>query len=116
MGTGRGPHGKGQALVLFEYWDKEPEIASELIEVLNASQQPVPEELRRVAAEVASGKRGNWQNSQSKWNQWDSRASSNGWNSGTGGYSGKKASDKKIEGDIAGNEKVANRKTEEAVA
>merc|ERR1712178_491523 len=62
--TGRGPHGKGQALVFFEFWDQQPAIASQLIEVLRASEQLVPQELQRIAAEVESGKRGGkaWSN------------------------------------------------------
>merc|ERR1711974_500930 len=55
--TARGRYGKGHALVFFEYWDKQPGIAAELIEVLEASKQQVPDKLRYIAAEVASGRR-----------------------------------------------------------
>jgi superfamily II DNA/RNA helicase len=69
--TGRGPHGKGRALVFFEYWPKAPEIAGELVEVLRTSGQVVPPELARIAAEVASGQRGGdyrkWGNAKSSW-------------------------------------------------
>jgi len=55
--TARGQYGKGHALVFFEYWDKGPSLASDLIDVLAASKQQIPSELRRIADEVASGKR-----------------------------------------------------------
>jgi len=55
--TARGKDARGHALVFFEYWEKYPEMASQLIAVLRASKQPVPPELQRVADEVASGKR-----------------------------------------------------------
>lgn len=58
--TGRGVSGTGQALVFFQYWDKQPEIAGQLVEVLRASKQPVPEDLARIALEVAGGRRGGW--------------------------------------------------------
>jgi len=55
--TARGENTKGCALVFFEYYYKEPEIAGELVGVLEASGQPVPAALRAIAAEVAGGKR-----------------------------------------------------------
>merc|ERR1712060_196564 len=55
--TGRGKNGKGHALVFFEYSDKAPAIAGELIEVLKRSGQVVPPELQKIADEVASGVR-----------------------------------------------------------
>eukprot|EP00928_Gymnodinium_smaydae_P046974 TRINITY_DN3131_c0_g1_i1.p1 TRINITY_DN3131_c0_g1~~TRINITY_DN3131_c0_g1_i1.p1 ORF type:complete len:578 (-),score=92.79 TRINITY_DN3131_c0_g1_i1:177-1910(-) len=55
--TARGKHGKGHALVFFEYWDGSPQIASNLIDLLRASKQPVPAGLQTIADEVASGKR-----------------------------------------------------------
>lgn len=78
--TGRGPHGKGQALVFFEFWDQQPEIASQLIDVLGASDQPVPPELRRIAVEVATGKRG----ASARGNGWSGSnwASAGSWSTG----------------------------------
>merc|ERR1711998_597036 len=55
--TARGRYGKGHALVFFEYWEGYPQLPRELIAVLEASKQHVPNELRRIADEVASGKR-----------------------------------------------------------
>lgn len=55
--TGRGPDGKGQALVFFEYYYKNPQNASDFIRLLERSQQHVPDELRRIAEEVKAGKR-----------------------------------------------------------
>lgn len=55
--TARGVNAKGKALVFFEYYHKCPEIAGQLVEVLEGSEQPVPRELRRIAAEVQQGKR-----------------------------------------------------------
>merc|ERR1712129_363866 len=55
--TARGQYGKGHALVFFEYWDGYPQVAEELIGILEASKQPVPEGLRKIAMEVAAGKR-----------------------------------------------------------
>merc|ERR1711924_218729 len=55
--TARGEHGTGHALVFFEYWERYPEIASQLIEVLRRSKQRVPAELVNIAEEVESGKR-----------------------------------------------------------
>merc|ERR1712139_285796 len=53
--TGRGVDGKGHALVFFEYSDKAPEIAGDLVDVLKRSGQLVPPELQKIADEVASG-------------------------------------------------------------
>lgn len=55
--TARGKYGKGHAFVFFEYWPGYPDIAAELVEVLEASKQKVPEDLRRIAEEVRTGKR-----------------------------------------------------------
>merc|ERR1712216_366177 len=55
--TARGRYGKGHALVFFEYYDKQPNCAAELIKVLEASGQNVPEDLLAIADEVAAGKR-----------------------------------------------------------
>jgi len=55
--TARGRHGKGHALVFFEYWEGAPNVAEELIDVLTASKQNVPDGLRKIADEVAKGKR-----------------------------------------------------------
>jgi len=53
--TARGQYGKGHALCLFEYWNKFPKVAEELVELLEASGQVVPEELRKIASEVEAG-------------------------------------------------------------
>merc|ERR1712216_476086 len=53
--TARGPYGKGHALTFFEYDRKWPHIASQLLEVLEQSSQEVPEDLQRIADEVAAG-------------------------------------------------------------
>jgi len=85
--TARGQYGKGHALVFFEFWDGSPQLAAHLIDVLAASKQPVPDQLRKIADDVASGRRtgrphpspwkgGNdWKASSfskqgSKWNTW----------------------------------------------
>merc|ERR1719507_2977629 len=53
--TARGLDAKGHALVFFEYYYKDAHIAEQLAELLQASRQPVPEGLRRIAKEVAMG-------------------------------------------------------------
>lgn len=56
--TARGNSGlAGHALTLFEYNAKYPELAAGLVKVLEDSEQEPPEELRRIADEVASGAR-----------------------------------------------------------
>lgn len=55
--TARGKHGKGNALVFYEYYEGYPEVAADLIGVLTASKQPVPVQLQQIADEIASGKR-----------------------------------------------------------
>merc|ERR1712054_423788 len=55
--TARGPYGKGHALTFFEYDRKWPQLASQLLEVLEQSNQPVPPELQQIADEVESGQR-----------------------------------------------------------
>lgn len=42
--TARGKNGKGHALAFFEFWHKDPGIAAELMDLLIASKQPVPED------------------------------------------------------------------------
>jgi len=51
--TARGRYGKGHALVFFEFWNREPEIASQLIDVLRSSGQEVPGDLQRIASEAS---------------------------------------------------------------
>merc|ERR1712048_1252074 len=62
--TGRGVDAKGHALVFFQYYPKTPEVAAELIALLERSQQQVPDGLRKIAEEVAAGTRdtgwGSW--------------------------------------------------------
>jgi len=81
--TGRGPHGKGQALVFFEYYDKHPELAAELIDVLRASDQPVPRELLQIAADVEAGRRqvASWSSTWSSWRGggWDGKDKGSKW-------------------------------------
>eukprot|EP00746_Dinoflagellata_sp_MGD_P166329 gnl/MRDRNA2_/MRDRNA2_96137_c0_seq1.p1 gnl/MRDRNA2_/MRDRNA2_96137_c0~~gnl/MRDRNA2_/MRDRNA2_96137_c0_seq1.p1 ORF type:complete len:808 (+),score=214.43 gnl/MRDRNA2_/MRDRNA2_96137_c0_seq1:85-2508(+) len=55
--TARGPYGKGHALAFFEYSNRFPDIAGDLIKVLEDSAQEVPDELRTIAQEVIDGKR-----------------------------------------------------------
>jgi len=52
--TARGKGGKGHALVFFEYYDKMPHLAGELVELLENSKQPVPEQLRVIVLKAAS--------------------------------------------------------------
>lgn len=56
--TARGPYGKGHALTFFEFDRKWPNIASDLLRCLEESEQEVPEDLARIAQEVANGERG----------------------------------------------------------
>jgi ATP-dependent RNA helicase DDX5/DBP2 len=78
--TGRGKDGKGHALVFFEFSDKYPDWAKGLIEVLEKSEQPVPDDLRKIAADVAAGKRG-WTNGGGGWGGGGSWGG-NGWKRG----------------------------------
>merc|ERR1712039_435267 len=55
--TARGRDGKGHALVFFEYCERDSQCAADLIRVLEESKQHVPDALRMIAAEVASGAR-----------------------------------------------------------
>jgi len=68
--TARGKEGHGKAMVYFEYYHKEPQIAGELCQILEASGQVVPDDLRRIAREVEEGKRPVFQYKQ-KWKSWD---------------------------------------------
>jgi ATP-dependent RNA helicase DDX5/DBP2 len=78
--TARGRYGKGHALVFFEYWEGNPDLAAELKDVLVASKQIVPTELQRIVDEVANGKRQS-RTSAPKWNggkqQWKASSFSN---------------------------------------
>jgi len=102
--TARGMNGKGQALVFFEYNWKDPELAGQLIEVLESSEQPVPEKLRQIAREVQQGKRkvydagsqwggsggggggGGWSSGGRSWTRNESWSANDGANSGKSGY------------------------------
>jgi len=77
--TGRGREAKGHALVFFEYSSKYSDWAKELIAVLEQSEQPVPPQLKQIAADVAAGKRDSW--SQSSWNGSGHQGGSGGWDS-----------------------------------
>merc|ERR1712232_864262 len=63
--TARGRYGTGHALVFFEYWDYCAHTAAQLIEVLEASKQRVPDGLRKIADEVAEGRR-----QRRSWSSW----------------------------------------------
>eukprot|EP00929_Paragymnodinium_shiwhaense_P111614 TRINITY_DN7993_c0_g1_i1.p1 TRINITY_DN7993_c0_g1~~TRINITY_DN7993_c0_g1_i1.p1 ORF type:complete len:584 (-),score=126.09 TRINITY_DN7993_c0_g1_i1:315-2066(-) len=97
--TGRGIDGTGHALVFFEYYDKHPELAGELIKVLEASNQKVPPALQRIATEVAAGIRMNSEDkkkanydkkgwtSNGKWNKASGSSwNSSSWSGGGGGW------------------------------
>jgi len=70
--TARGQYGTGHALVFFEYWYSSPQLAAELIQVLEESRQHVPSQLRKIADEVVSGKR----KARSEWHSPDQACSS----------------------------------------
>eukprot|EP00928_Gymnodinium_smaydae_P022245 TRINITY_DN18740_c0_g1_i2.p1 TRINITY_DN18740_c0_g1~~TRINITY_DN18740_c0_g1_i2.p1 ORF type:complete len:607 (-),score=83.12 TRINITY_DN18740_c0_g1_i2:100-1920(-) len=53
--TARGPYGEGHALTFFEYDGKFPQMAAELIALLEQAEQVVPRELRNIAQEVEDG-------------------------------------------------------------
>jgi len=55
--TARGRDGKGHAMVLFDYCERNSQLAAELIQVLQESNQPVPDGLCKIAEEVANGLR-----------------------------------------------------------
>ena len=55
--TARGLSGRGNALTFFEFSSSYPSMPAELIAVLEAADQAVPAELRKIAEEVASGER-----------------------------------------------------------
>jgi superfamily II DNA/RNA helicase len=55
--TARGRDAKGHALVFFEYEQRDSKCAASLVQVLEASKQHVPKDLRRIAAEVENGQR-----------------------------------------------------------
>merc|ERR1712232_778656 len=82
--TTRGKDGTGHALVFFEYNPHHPSAAAELIELLEASRQHVPEGLRHIAREVAAGQREvkekkvSKENSKAKWRK-DGGGSGGGW-------------------------------------
>lgn len=92
--TGRGVDGTGHALVFFEYSEKAPDIAGELVDVLTRSGQVVPPELRKIAQEVASGVRvGFYARKQQAGGSWNSgggswQSSGNTWNNGSNGWNG----------------------------
>jgi len=72
--TGRGVDGVGHALVFFEFSDKQPETAKELIAVLHKSKQPVPLELEKMAQEIESGARGT-----KSWGSWSGGGGGSSW-------------------------------------
>mmetsp|Transcript_73074 Transcript_73074/g.136549 ORF Transcript_73074/g.136549 Transcript_73074/m.136549 type:complete len:624 (+) Transcript_73074:42-1913(+) len=85
--TARGKDAKGHALVFFEYYWKMPEIASQLVKVLEESAQAVPDDLRRIVREVQEGKRRGTAKNRSwdKKSSWDQQAS---WDKKTTYYGG----------------------------
>merc|ERR1719191_1550716 len=89
--TGRGVDGTGHALVFFEYSDKNPAIAGELVDVLRRSGQVVPPELQKIADEVESGVRVGFyqkrEQMQSGWNTGSYWKSNGGdWNNNSNGW------------------------------
>jgi len=80
--TARGVDGHGRALVFFEYYSKQPELAGQLVTMLEASEQVVPPELRAIAEDVRLGRREVWQDWQDPRQQWRA-ARSSGWASET---------------------------------
>lgn len=99
--TARGPTGTGNALTFFEHNDKFPQLADELIQVLEAAGQPVSDEVRKIAQQVREGKRvretnsgGGWpagkkqkKNKSSSWN-----GNGNDWSNSSWGGSGSSSS------------------------
>jgi len=73
--TARGVDGRGHALVFFEYYSKQPELAGQLVTTLEASEQVVPPELRAIAEDVRLGRREVWQDPRQQWRA----ARSSGW-------------------------------------
>lgn len=55
--TARGEHGKGNALVFFEYWEKDPSGAAKFAAILREAGQRVPRGLVDIANEVEMGLR-----------------------------------------------------------
>lgn len=85
--TARGPSGTGTAITFFEYDDKWPNQASELIAVLEKSGSQPPEHLRKIANQVLAGTRvketgggGGPASKKQKWND-------GGWGGNCGGSS-----------------------------
>eukprot|EP00746_Dinoflagellata_sp_MGD_P027534 gnl/MRDRNA2_/MRDRNA2_16500_c0_seq1.p1 gnl/MRDRNA2_/MRDRNA2_16500_c0~~gnl/MRDRNA2_/MRDRNA2_16500_c0_seq1.p1 ORF type:complete len:283 (+),score=61.69 gnl/MRDRNA2_/MRDRNA2_16500_c0_seq1:38-850(+) len=66
--TARGVNQTGHALVFFEYWWGAPQCAKELIGVLERSKQVVPQALRKIAEDVAAGRR--QRRGEEKWSSW----------------------------------------------
>lgn len=85
--TARGVHGRGKAIVFFEYYSKEPQLAGELIEVLQSTGQEVPEELRQIAADVLAGRReiavpAKWGGARGGWRHQGGSDAYHTWNGG----------------------------------
>jgi len=78
--TARGKDAKGHALVFFEYYWKMPEIAGQLVKVLEESEQPVPQALLAIVKQVDAGERKGTKAKQSN-REWAGRASTN-WKEG----------------------------------
>ena len=85
--TARGVGGTGRAVVFFEYKWKLPQNACDLIQILERANQEVPEKLRQIADEVASGERATTPPEGS----WEARRMGKGGKKG-GGKGGKKGS------------------------
>jgi len=87
--TARGKDAKGHALVFFEYHWKFPALAAELILVLETANQPVPQDLRRIADEVTAGKRKTTNDKADEWGWWKNKYNyKTSWGGGGGGGGG----------------------------
>merc|ERR1712014_125463 len=89
--TGRGVDGTGHALVFFEYTPKNTEAAAGLIDVLERSGQPVPDQLRVIAEEVRTGIRVDFYKEKEKrkqeadqWHEWKQQKGNDWSNNGNG--------------------------------
>lgn len=77
----------GRRLCFFEYYSKEPQLAGELIEVLQSTGQEVPEELRQIAADVSAGRRetavpAKWGGARGGWRHQGGSDAYHTWNGG----------------------------------
>merc|ERR1712151_352427 len=76
-------------MTLFEYNPKWPELAGGLVKVLELSEQPVPDELRKIASEVEQG----WRKIQSRPGKKSNKWKNNEWSDNKGWGDNKEWSD-----------------------